>query len=108
MIPTTFVRGAFASDPASPNQVRHFVGWFAAGYLGITRADTRRRLYNSEGGQSDPTKSVDVALGLAAIELGENSEVTTRNLPKMSGTIYVARRATSSFRRDRESRIIGA
>jgi hypothetical protein len=68
----TYQGGAFAPDPDSPNQVRHFVGWLAAGYLGITRADTRERLYNSEGGERDPTKSVDVALGLAAIELGEN------------------------------------
>jgi RHS repeat-associated protein len=49
------------------NQVRHFVGWFAAGaYLGPRYA--RRRLYQEEGTSS--MNNPDVALGMLAINMG--------------------------------------
>ena len=49
------------------NQVRHFVGWFAAGaFLGPRGA--RRALYNEEGTNS--MSNADVALGMQAINMG--------------------------------------
>jgi RHS repeat-associated protein len=53
------------------NQVRHFVGWFGAGFYSPLGAGyARSRLYESEGTQ-DPSNP-DVALGLAAIDMGSN------------------------------------
>lgn len=53
------------SDPS--NQIRHFVGWFAAGAYHPGPV-ARRLLYSQEGtrNQNDP----DVALGLQAINMG--------------------------------------
>jgi hypothetical protein len=61
-----FINNANPND----NQVRHFVGWLAASYYhsNVTSTFARQLLYNQEGTRSvnDP----DVALGLAAIDLG--------------------------------------
>ena len=50
------------------NQVRHFAGWFAAGYLFGDYGRVKNQLYQQEG-TSDP-HDADVGLGLAAIEIG--------------------------------------
>jgi hypothetical protein len=67
-----FVNGAQPND----NQVRHFVGWLAAGYYhgnGLTSymMDVKEQLYRSEGGDRS-VSNPDVALGLIGIELGTN------------------------------------
>ncbi len=56
-------------DPSSNNQVRHFAGWFGAGYL-VPAAIARSRLYREED-THDP-HNPDVALGLAAISMGNS------------------------------------
>jgi hypothetical protein len=53
-------------DRDSANQVRHFVGWFAAGYLGPDFF-ARRELRNQES----TGDLADIALGDAAIGLGD-------------------------------------
>jgi len=55
-------------DPNSNNQVRHFVGWFAAGYYWGNNSITRGQLYHAKD-TNDP-ENPDVALGLAAIQIG--------------------------------------
>lgn len=55
-------------DPNSNNQVRHFVGWFGAGYFWGNNPITRGPLYDAKG--RDP-ENPDVALGLAALQLGQ-------------------------------------
>ena len=59
------------------NQVRHFVGWFAAGFL-VTPAVAKNRLYNSEGTNS--VLNPDVALGLLAIDLGSSFNGNAKQL----------------------------
>ena len=54
--------------PGSQNQVRHFAGWLAAGYTFGDLGAVRNRLYQAEG-TSNPNDP-DVALGLAAIQIG--------------------------------------
>jgi hypothetical protein len=60
-------------DSPPGNQVRHFVGWFAAGAY-MTPALARNRLYDQEGtsNSADP----DVALGVQAINMGYNFSKT--------------------------------
>jgi hypothetical protein len=55
--------------PGSQNQVRHFVGWFAAG-ADVPSFLARHELYDQEG--TERSSNADVALGLAAINLGGN------------------------------------
>jgi len=55
----------------SENQVRHFVGWFAAGAF-VTPPVARRMLYRQEDDPNGP----DVALGLQAINMGFNFSKT--------------------------------
>jgi hypothetical protein len=62
-------RPEFVETGSGPNnQVRHFVGWFAAGYTFGDYGRVRDRLYQAEGtnNPNDP----DVALGLAGIQIG--------------------------------------
>src|SRR5262249_2217050 len=56
------------STPGSQNQVRHFAGWFAAGYYFGDYGRVRDQLYRAEGttNPNDP----DVALGLVGIQIG--------------------------------------
>ena len=55
-------------DPS--NQVRHFAGWFGAGFFSPSESYARNQLYDSEGTR-DPAVP-DVALGLAAIALASS------------------------------------
>jgi hypothetical protein len=56
--------------PVCPRfQVRHFVGWFGAGYL-VPASLARNRLYSAEATHSPDNP--DVALGLAAISMGNS------------------------------------
>jgi hypothetical protein len=57
-------------DPYSNNQVRHFVGWFAAGNMLGNNSFTRGQLYSAEG--TDDPDNPDVALGLAALQMGQS------------------------------------
>ena len=56
------------NGPGPQNQVRHFAGWFAAGYTFGDYGAVRNRLFQAEG-TSNPNDP-DVALGLVGIEIG--------------------------------------
>ncbi len=60
--------------PPGDNQVRHFIGWFAAGF-NLPHFVARHELYNQEGNSNmnDP----DVALGVAAIELAGTYKIVS-------------------------------
>ena len=67
---TSFGSGGFLPQYQTlpgDNQVRHFIGWFGAGF-NVPHIVARRELYSQEG-TSDP-RDPDVALGLAAIQMG--------------------------------------
>jgi YD repeat-containing protein len=60
-------------SPGSQNQVRHFVGWFAAGAF-LPPPVARRQLWDQEGTRN--WNNPDVALGQQAINMGYNFSKT--------------------------------
>jgi len=72
-----FGSSGFLAQYSGDNQVRHFVGWFAAGSL-LNETAATFALYRTEPGAEadDP----DIVLGLAAIKLGASFNGDARQL----------------------------